>query len=67
MIIGELQCGFRRNKSKIDQIFILRQMIEKHNEQVLDLQCFSLILNRPIVQIGKDCLNQWTKWEYHRS
>jgi sorting nexin-29 len=36
-IIGEYQCGFHRNKSTIDQIFILRQMIEKHNEHGLDL------------------------------
>jgi len=27
-IIGEYQCGFRRNKSTINQIFALRQMIE---------------------------------------
>jgi sorting nexin-29 len=58
-IIGDFQCGFRRSKSTIDQLFILRQMTEKPNEHVLDLQCFSFILNRPlIVQIGKDCLKQ---------
>jgi len=36
-IIGEYQCEFHQNKSTIDQIFILRQMIEKHNEHGLDL------------------------------
>jgi sorting nexin-29 len=36
-IIGEYQCGFHRNKSTFDHIFILRQMIEKHNEHGLDL------------------------------
>jgi sorting nexin-29 len=36
-IIGVYQCGFRRNKSVIDKILVLRQMIEKHNELRLDL------------------------------
>jgi hypothetical protein len=28
-IIGDLQCGFRRNRSTIDQIFYIRQILEK--------------------------------------
>ena len=28
-IIGDLQCGFRRNKSTIDHIFCIRQILEK--------------------------------------
>ena len=36
-MLGEYQCGFRQNKSTIDQIFILRRMIEKHNKHGLDL------------------------------
>jgi sorting nexin-29 len=36
-IIGEYQCGFRRNKSTIDQMFVLRQMMEKRNEHGLNL------------------------------
>jgi len=41
-IRGEYRCGFRRNKSTIDQIFVLRQMIEKHNEHGLDLLTYLL-------------------------
>jgi hypothetical protein len=29
-IIGEHQCGFRRNKSNNDQIFCIRQILEKN-------------------------------------
>jgi hypothetical protein len=36
-IIVEYQCGFRRSKSTIDQIFILRQMTKKHKEHGLEL------------------------------
>jgi len=39
-IIGDHQCGFRRNRSTIDHIFFIRQMLEKkceYNEQVHQL------------------------------
>jgi hypothetical protein len=29
-IIGDHQCGFRRNRSTTDQIFCIRQILEKH-------------------------------------
>uniref|UniRef100_A0A8D9DTK6 Craniofacial development protein 2 n=1 Tax=Cacopsylla melanoneura TaxID=428564 RepID=A0A8D9DTK6_9HEMI len=35
--IGEYQCGFRRNKSTSDQIFVIRQIMEKCNEHDIDL------------------------------
>ena len=39
-IIGEHQCGFRRNRSNIDHIFCIRQILEKkweYNEEVHQL------------------------------
>ena len=30
IVTEKIMCEFRQNKSTIDQIFILRQMIEKH-------------------------------------
>jgi len=30
-IIGDHQCGFRRNRSTIDHIFCIRQILEKKN------------------------------------
>ena len=36
-VLGEYQCGFRKNRSIFDQIFIIRQVMEKHYEHTQDL------------------------------
>ena len=36
-IIGEYQCSFQQNKSTMDQLFIIRQIMEKNWEHGLDL------------------------------
>ena len=41
-IIGEHQCGFQQNKSTMDQLFIIRQIMEKSWEHGLDLHLLSV-------------------------
>ena len=36
-IIGEYQCGFRRNRSSVDHIFSIRQVLEKKWEYNMDI------------------------------
>jgi hypothetical protein len=36
-VLGKYQCGFRKNRSTSDHIFIIRQMMEKHYEHNQDL------------------------------
>jgi sorting nexin-29 len=41
-IFGEYQCGFRPNKSTINQLFIISQMMEKHYAHGIDLHLLTL-------------------------
>jgi sorting nexin-29 len=67
-IIGEYQCGFRRNKSTIDQLFVLRQMKEKHNEHGLDLHMLFIDFKQVFDSInGKRLFEATNKMGIHRS
>jgi sorting nexin-29 len=52
-IIGEYQCALRPNKGTIDQLLIIKQMMEKHYEHELDLH----VLYTDFTQTF-DCVNR---------
>ena len=61
-VLGEYQCGFCKNRSTSDQIFIIRQMMEKHYEHNRDLhmllmdfkQAFDSIDRYKLYQVMED-------------
>jgi hypothetical protein len=60
---GDHQCGFRRNRSTMDQIFYIRQMLEKKNGSIMG-RCINYLWTsrKPMTQLREKffiifCLN----------
>jgi hypothetical protein len=55
-IIGDHQCGFRRNRSTTDQIFYTRQILKEHNLNscglhIGDINCFCIYLTNRLCYV----------------
>jgi hypothetical protein len=57
-LLGKYQCGFRENGSTSDQIFIIRQMMEKHYEHNQDLNMLFVDFKQAIDNIDRYKLYQ---------
>jgi hypothetical protein len=55
-ITGEYQCRFRPNKSTIDQLFIIRQMMEKHYAHGIDLRVLFIDFTQAFDSVNKEKL-----------
>jgi hypothetical protein len=51
-IIGDQQCGFRRNRSTTDQIFYIRQILEKNGSVMARHVSYLWISRKPTTQEG---------------
>jgi hypothetical protein len=55
-IIGDYQCGFRRNRSTIDQIFYVRQILEKKWEYNGTVHQLFIDFTKAYVSVGREVL-----------
>jgi hypothetical protein len=55
-IIGEYQVGFRASKSTIDQLFVIRQTIEKHHEHNSELHVLFVDFKQAFDSINRERL-----------
>jgi len=57
-VLGEYQCGFRKNRSISDKIFIIRQMMGKHYEHNQELHILSVDFKQAFDSIDRYKLYQ---------
>jgi len=55
-IIGDHQCGFRRNRSTIDHIFCIRQILEKKWEYDQEVQQHFLDIKKSYDSVRREVL-----------
>jgi hypothetical protein len=55
-IIREYECGFRPNKSMTDQLFIIRQMMEKHYAHGIDLHVLFIDFTQSFDSVNREKL-----------
>jgi hypothetical protein len=53
-IVGNYQAGFRRNKSTTDQIFAMKQILEKCYEYDLDIHCIFIDFKQAFDSINRN-------------
>jgi hypothetical protein len=53
-IVGKYQAGFRRNKSTIDQIFAMKQILEKCYEYDTDIHCLFIDFKQAFDSINRN-------------
>jgi hypothetical protein len=57
-IVGNYQVGFRRNKSTTDQIFAMKQFLEKCYKYDIDIHCIFINFKQAFDSINRNKLHK---------